>query len=209
MSAGNPPNLICGRDPSEVWDHAVAGHLDAHERGCTSCQAVVADYHSLRGPVSQYLSEPVEPPTSLAERIMARVRAELRPREWLILGSPHGPVRLKRSAAAAVQRHLIDQVPGVRARRCRIFSLVQEETVQDETVAHSDHAGSELTAAPEVEVAVSISVAVDDLDIPTAVASVRRVLVAGTHRLLSLTVARVDVDVVDLYDPEQDFPRRP
>ncbi len=199
MSADKPPRLVCGRDPCEVWDHAVTGQLDAHERACASCQAVVADYHSLRGPVSEYLSRPVEPPPSLAERIMARVRAELRPREWLILPSPYGPVRLERSAAAAVLRHLLDQVPGVRTRRCRISALDRAETA-----SLSDQPDSELA----VEVALSITVVVD-LDIPTAVAAVRQVVVARAHQLLDLTVARVDVEVVDLFEPELDPPPVP
>lgn len=189
MSEHNPVSLLCGRDPCEVWDEAVRGQLDTHEQGCPHCQAVAADARLVLTPVSEYLSERVEPPPSMVERIMVRVRTELRPREWLPLSSPHGPVRLERAAATSVLRHLLDQVPGVRARSCQI-SIV-------DLVEPAD--GTAQPIGLEVEVGLSISVAFD-LDIPVAVAAVRQVVVSGAETLLNLAVARVDVAVVDVFE---------
>jgi hypothetical protein len=194
MSAGDLPRLICGRDPSEVWDHAVAGDLDAHEEGCPYCQKVVTDYRFLEDPVGRYLSQPVEPPPNLAERVMSRVKSELRPRSWLVLSSPVGPIRLERRAAASVLRHLLDQISGLRARSCRILPVEAPEG-----------AGGEVAGGPtgRIPVTVSLSVAVAvGMDIPSTADSVRELVVEGAARLLGLEVGRVDVEVVDLFVEE-------
>ncbi len=195
MSAEDLPRLICGRDPSEVWDHAAAGTLDPHEQACPYCQKVVSEYRSIQDPVERYLRQPVEPPAHLAERIMSRVRAELRPRAWLVLPSPLGPIRLERGAAAGTLRQLLDQVPGLRARSCRILPVEGHGELGNEAE------GGPARRIP-VTVALTVAVAVG-MDIPSTADSVRQVVVEGGARLLGLEVRTVDVEVVDVFEEEQ------
>ena len=113
--------LGCGRDAALVWDRTEAGlPPDEHERDCPHCSAAFAEADRLHRLVHRMAAEPVEPPPSVLERAMGAVRTEFRQRDLLELASPHGPARLSRPAAAAVLRHAVDRMAGMRARSCRI-----------------------------------------------------------------------------------------
>lgn len=175
--------LPCGRDASIVWDRAEAGQTpDEHERGCAHCSAVYADAARLNTIVGRMAAEPVEVPPSVLERAMRTVRSELRRRDVITLASPHGPARLSRPAAAAVLRHAVDRMVGVRARSCRIEQKpgpTGEALVADVTMTVTAQFGLEL---------VSVS------------ARVRQMVIAAAEQALGVPVGRVDIEIVDLFE---------
>ncbi len=172
--------LPCGRDPVAVWDRAEAGlGPDTHERGCPHCRAVRADALRLDGAVHRMARQPVQPPPSLLTTVMGAVRTALRPEEALVLDSPLTPNRLARSAAATVLRAVVDGMDGLRARSCRI---------------EQPGPGS------DAEVALTVA-ARFGLDLAVATARVRRMVLAAGEQALGLPVRRVDIEVVDLWEP--------
>lgn len=179
---GTPPPLACGRDPAEVWDHATAGRLDAHARGCPYCTAAAADALALHQVVHRMAAQPVEPPPSVLERVMGAVRAELRVSDVLPLPSPHGPAGIARVAAAAVLRRAVDEMDGMRARSCRI---------------EHDPAGDGGGAVVAVTVAARFGV-----DLASATARVRQMVLAAADEVLGVPVAAVDIEVVDVFGEE-------
>jgi hypothetical protein len=170
--------LACGRDAAVVWDRAEAGvEPDAHERDCPYCLAVYADAGLLDVTVRRLAEEPVEPPPSVLDAVMAAVRTEPRLQETLALESPLGPNRLLHSAAAAVLRAVVDAVGGLRARSCRIEQPEQ---------------------GPAADVALTV-VAPFGADLAAVTAEARRMVLAASTEVLGVPVGRVDIEVVDLW----------
>jgi hypothetical protein len=186
MSPDDPADpiapLACGRDAATVWDRVAAGLApDEHERGCPHCAAAIADARGLSGVVHRMAAEPVVPPPSVLDRVMQAVRTEFRQRDLLALGSPLGPARLSRPAAAAVLRHVADRMAGVRARSCRI----------------EQPAGDAVPTGADVSITVAARFGVD---LASVTARVRQMVIAAGEQALGLPVRRVDIEVVDLLD---------
>jgi hypothetical protein len=170
--------LGCGRDAALVWDRAEAGlPPDEHERDCPHCCAAFAEADRLHRLVHRMAAEPVEPPPSVLERAMGAVRTEFRQRDLLELASPHGPARLSRPAAAAVLRHAVDRMAGVRARSCRI---------------------EQAPGTLEADVTITVT-APFGVDLASVTARVRQMVVAAGEQALGVPVRRVDIEVVDVY----------
>jgi hypothetical protein len=192
MSPDDPAHpiapLACGRDAATVWDRVATGLApDEHERGCPHCAAAIADARGLSGVVYRMAAEPVEPPPSVLERAMGAVRTEFRQRDLLELASPHGPARLSRPAAAAVLRHAVDRMAGVRARSCRI-----------EQAAGAGPDGQ--PAAADVMITVTARFGVE---LASVTARVRQLVLAAGEQALGVPVRRVDIDVVDVFEDGQ------
>lgn len=182
QSDGPAELLACGREAATAWDRAEAGVApDPHERDCVHCRAAFADAERLDAVVHRLAVERVEPPASVLERVMTAVASELRPGEMLVLESPLGANRLSRAAAAAVIRSVVDGMTGLRARSCRI-----EQT----------DGGA---AGPDVTVTVSVSTRFG-VDLASVGARVRQMVVAAGEQALGVTVTRVDIEVVDVWD---------
>ncbi|MFC5996795.1 Asp23/Gls24 family envelope stress response protein [Pseudonocardia hispaniensis] len=177
-AAGRPIEpLPCGRDAAQVWDHATSRRPDAHELGCPHCTAVAADARGLARFVHRIAAEPLDPPPSLLGRVIGAVSLERFPHDLVTLESPHGPVALSRAAAAAVLRHGVDQLDGVRARSCRI----------------------EQPDPGALHVAMTVTVRFG-ADLTTLAARVRSRVLAEGEQTLGLPVRRVDIEIVDMFD---------
>jgi hypothetical protein len=182
--------LACGRDAADVWDHAVEGTLDPHERECPHCRAAAADALGLDGVVHRMAAERPVPPPSVLDGVMQAVIdtvvAELRPQDLLPLDSPAGPARLSRPAAARVLRHVVDGMDGMRARSCRIEPV---------------GSGVDGAGADRFGVTVAITVTARfGVDLASVTARVRQMVVAAGEQALGVPVRSVDIAVVDLWD---------
>jgi hypothetical protein len=176
--------LACGRDAATVWDRAAAGTpQDEHERGCPHCTAAYADARGLDRVVHRLAAEELEPPPSVMDRVMTAVVTEFRPHDVLALPSPHGPARLSRPAAAAVLRHVVDGMGGLRARSCRIEQF------------------GDVGEALQVDVSITVAGRFG-VDLASVTARVRQMVIAAGEQALGVPVRRVDIDVVDLFEEE-------
>jgi len=184
--------LACGRDAADVWDHAVAGTLDEHERTCPHCRAAAADAAGLDGVVHRLAAERPIPPPTVLDAVLVSVRdavaAELRPQDLVPLDSPEGPARLARPAAARVLRHVVDRMDGMRARSCRIETELAKSTI-----------GTATADGFEVSVAITVT-ARFGVDLASVTARVRQMVVAAGEQALGVPVTRVDITVEDLWD---------
>lgn len=170
--------LPCGRDVEQVWQRL--DEVDAHERGCSYCQATRESLTVLRGLTQELAEDTGGPSLDLTGRIMAAVRADVRRHDLLPLPTPEpGTVRVSAHAVAAVLRFAADGVPGVRARRCRVATM--------------DSDGLAITV--EMSVAVSyrgfVRRALDD---------VRARVAAAAEARIGVRLERLDLILDDLYD---------
>ncbi len=192
MTSGPAPDagapiamLLCGRDAALVWDRAEAGlAADGHERDCPHCGAAFADAAGLGSVVHRIAAEPLELPASVLEQAMQVVRTQFRSQDVLALASPAGPVRLSRPAAAAVLRHVVDRMSGVRARSCRI---------------EQDPDGGNGSAPAAADITITV-VTRFGIELASVTARVRQMVIAAGEQALGMPVRRVDIDVVDVVE---------
>ena len=179
--------LPCGRDVETVWarlDEVDAGHADAHELDCPHCRAARESLRVLRSVTEQLIADDSAPSPGLTGRIMSAVRAEVRRGDLVRLptGEP-GAARVSEAAIAAVLRFAADQVPGVRARRCRVRP------------ADEDPPGD----AQAIEVRMTIAVSYRHFT--GALDQVRERIEAAATGRIGVRLARLDLTVDDVYQP--------
>jgi hypothetical protein len=189
--------LACGRDAAKVWERAAAGLPSTHDGACPHCQAVADDQRLLATAVTALVDEAVEPPTSLTERVMGAVLAELRPAHYLPLPTRHGHARIDRVTAAGVLRYAVAQMSALRVRSCQIYLI--------EPFGSGATSTGLVHGSPAVRINISVT-ARFGADLLSATARVRQMILAAAEELLGLPVTTVDVEVVDVFE---DPARRP
>jgi hypothetical protein len=116
--------LPCGRTVDDAWERLAAvdaGRADEHELSCPHCRTAHQSLRALRDATEELAADLDEPAPGLTDRIMSAVRADIRRRDMLPLPAfEPGAVEISEQAVAAVLRFAADEVPGVRARRCRL-----------------------------------------------------------------------------------------
>ena len=120
------PLLPCGRDPLEVADHAAAGVLDAHERDCPYCAAVIkaASLSARLGAEAAGAAvEDSAPPRDLVPAVMRSVRTELRSAREIPVPSDEGPAFVTDHVVATVLRDVLDAAGGLVVSSCRVEML--------------------------------------------------------------------------------------
>lgn len=171
--------LPCGRDAGEVWDAAGAGLLDEHVLECEFCRAIVAQRDALAAASDAYVRRTPKPPEGLTETVMQGVGAEQRLGRLLPVPTDEVAARLlvAETAIANAVRIVLDGDPAVIARRCRIEGY-----------------------DPAVGVRLWLTVAVSFAHFSRhGEDAVRARVVQAVGDLFELAVARVDLDVVDVF----------
>ncbi|MER7763505.1 Asp23/Gls24 family envelope stress response protein [Streptomyces sp. NPDC097619] len=196
--------LACGRDLAALWDGAgegarpetgrPGGSVDPHARDCPYCAAALADLARLRAAALAAVPVPGgEPdPALVTARVMEAVRSELRPGRTLPLGGAEG-CWIHEAVAARSLRAAAEEVPGVRAGSCRV-----------------DPPAGRGGAAGRGPVGVRLEVTVEyGRDLPQVCGAVRRAVAGAADQRLGLSVAGLDVAVVDLHEPPGPTRRSP
>ena len=170
--------LPCGRDVETVW--ARLDDLDAHQRDCPHCTAARESLLVLRSVTGVMIADESTPSPGLTGRIMSAVRAEVRRGDLVSLPSTQpGGARVSEAAIAAVLRFAADQVPGVRARRCRVQAVDVDEGA----------------------IEVRMTIAVSYRHFGGALELVRERIEAAATGRIGVRLSRLDLTVDDVYQP--------
>jgi uncharacterized alkaline shock family protein YloU len=119
----NPPEseraerLACGRPAGELLDQVAEGDprpRDAHQRGCVHCQAALAEYDRLWGPVRELAAERVDAPASVTDTALGRIRGAVEHADYAVLPGDRGRTRIAARVVVAAARDAAEAVPGVR-----------------------------------------------------------------------------------------------
>jgi hypothetical protein len=111
--------LPCGRTVEQVWADVESGRAGPHP-DCPHCGTARRSLDQLAEATRALVDDPAEPGTSLLDRIMDAVRADIGLGESIALPAPGGGVDISVHALSAVLRFAVDTVDGVRAHRCRV-----------------------------------------------------------------------------------------
>ncbi|MGW2831951.1 Asp23/Gls24 family envelope stress response protein [Streptomyces sp. NPDC001286] len=185
VTPGDDDELLpCGRLLSHTWRAWEEGIDDDHVRSCPWCREAVGELDQLETAVRGLRDDAAEASAwdaePLTRRVMDVVRLELRPGRPLPLGEPAEDLWVMEAVAARVLRAAAETVPGVRAGSCRLLDG-REDGTRDGTV------GARLDIhAPA------------DAVLPDVADRVRRCVREAADRELGMTLAAVDIRVIDL-----------
>ncbi|CCB72766.1 conserved protein of unknown function [Streptantibioticus cattleyicolor NRRL 8057 = DSM 46488] len=213
--------LPCGRSLPHVWEYAddptAAGPEDtAHLRDCPHCREALAGLRALDDYVrraegdeadgaERTLPEATRHTEGITARVMDLVRAETRPGRALALGGAADDAWIAEAAAAKVFRAAAETLPGVQAGSCRIAPADPGTAPAPATRWHRVPPGPLRVA---LDVVVSPRWTAHDVS-----AAIRERVTAAAHDTIGgLTLAAVDVHVLDLLDdtpPDPGRGRRP
>lgn len=177
-------DLPCGRSLESLWNRLDTPEIGEHERTCPHCTTARESLRALRDATRELAEERLEPRRDLTDRIMAAVRADVRRRGDLlpVRATEPGQLEISEQAVAVVLRFAADELPGIRARRCRVRTLNVDS--EGETVLHAE---------------LSIVAAYRD-DLAEQLRTLRETLGAACAASVGIRLGRLDLEVTDLYD---------
>ena len=181
--------LLCGARVDELLDQVSAGRdseYDAHQAGCTHCQAALAEYARLWAPVREVAATEVRAPDSFLESALARIRGVAADPEYGTVTGPHGTTRISARVVVVAARETAQDIAGVRVALSKLATA-------GITPIHDDlHAGPAAPAAVPVRGRDGRDAAQDEG--PRVVAGV-----AGRSTAIEVTLAAdYGVDLVEL-----------
>lgn len=184
--------LSCGRSIDDVWSH-IDGAPDAHERGCPYCLEARARLLRLSAATAglraaEAVDPDLQPEPGFTASVMSLVRAEVRRGQTFPLDVEEEPgLTISEQAVVGLVWAAADAVPGIRARRCEVHLVDEEE------------AGDVTAAARVTLVDVDLDVAVGPgTSIPAATAELRDRVARLVDAEAGLRVRRVDLRVEDV-----------
>lgn len=202
MAISEADRLTCGALVDDLLAQVTdddAPRAPAHQAGCPTCQATLAELSALWAPVRAIASEQVLAPAGLLSSVMARIR-ELSRNTWhAVIHSDQGQTRIAARVIAAIARLAAEDVPHV------TLALGGGRTAQGHTA--QEVAGPDVEAATDVGVAgthvvIDVQVAVEwGAHIPQLADQIRDQITRHIAAHTSLRTDQVNIAIVDVQAP--------
>ena len=201
--------LTCGRPVDALLEQVAegrAGERDAHQLGCTHCQAALAEYDRLWSPLRALAAETVTAPEGFVDDALARIRGAIERPDYATIASDtgRGVTRIAARVVVVAARQSAQRVPGVR---------VALGTHLDPTRARAAGRGADAAggAPPEPagttvdagvagsSTAIQITLAADyGIDLRALGERVRETVIARVRELTDLEPVQVTVIIDDV-----------
>lgn len=172
-------SLPCRRSVEQVWEDRDAGRA-APDPNCPHCATARRSLDQLAEATQLLVDDPAEPDSTLLDRIMAAVRADLSQTDTIALPAPG--VDVSTQALAAVLRFAVDSVDGVRAQRCTVVAAVDRTRELD---------------AVDVTMTVSLRFGSGEIE---ALREVRQRVGTALSSRIGLRLGRLDLEVADVWE---------
>ena len=181
--------LPCGASVDDLVDQVADGRSQErtpHQVSCPHCQAALAEYDRLLGPVRELAAEPVSVPDTVLVEVLRRIRGSLPDAEYGVLPGPRGATRISGRVVAVTARIVTEQVPGVRV------ALARNESERS--------GGTDVeTGVSGAGTAVRITLAADyGADLHALADQVRTAVAGAVHDLTGLETVQIDVTIDDV-----------
>ncbi len=187
MTAPDEGRLACGRPVEGVLAQVAEGRSadrDTHQQQCPHCQAALAEYDRLWGPVRELTAQRVTAPDSVVESALRRIRGVVEHPDYGIIDSSQGTTRIAARVVVVTARETAQGVSGVR-------------------VALSKHVGDAGVRAGVAgrSTAIEITLAADyGLDLHALAEQVRRQVEAQVRTLTDLDPVQITVIIDEVFE---------
>ena len=210
--------LSCGRSIDDVWSH-LDGPPDEHERSCPYCTEARARLLRLSDATTELRSAEVDDPAlqpdpGFTASVMGLVRAEVRRGQAIPLDPEDDPgLTISEQAVVSLVWEAADTVSGVRARRCRVRLVPEDDpedtdglaaqsatggpVVHDQVVDGEPAGGRPPRGGTLVDVDLALAVAAGT-SITVATSTLRSRVTERVGSAAGLRVRRVDLKVEDV-----------
>jgi uncharacterized alkaline shock family protein YloU len=118
MTGTGGDQLPCGAPIDDLIAQVADGDAarrTPHQQGCVHCQAALTEYARLWDPVTALAAERVQPPDSLIDEALRRIRTTLEHPEYGLLVGPDGLTRIALRVIIVTARTAAERTDGVRA----------------------------------------------------------------------------------------------
>lgn len=167
---GTGGHLACGADVDELLEQAADGHrrrLTGHQRDCPGCQAALAEFSRLWGPLQRLAAEPVAVPALLKAAVTRQIRKLVSDTWYTLHPSDTGALRVAAHVVARIARHAARTVPGVavafgRSTRGKNADLAERATLRHRH-PHAAVGVLGLTAVIDLAIAVQYGQQADEI----------------------------------------------
>lgn len=191
----NRQRLTCGRRAEDLVAQVADGRgaeRDAHQQQCPHCQAALAEYDRLWGPIRDLAAETVSPPPSLLEGALRRIRGVVQHANYGVITAADGSTRIAARVVVVTARETAQAVPGVRVALGRHVSSAGN-TDDDDPAVTAGVAGR--------STAVEITLAADyGHDLHHLADQVRAEVSAHVRALTGLEPVQVTVIIDDIFE---------
>jgi uncharacterized alkaline shock family protein YloU len=203
MTGEHHDQLPCGASVDDLIAQVADGDAarrTPHQQHCPHCQAALAEYDRLWGPVTDLAAARIQAPDSIIEEALRRIRQTSAHSEYGLLPGPDGLTRISVRVVIVTARVAAERTDGVRAALSHARPIATSMTA---TVA-AGVTGS--TTAIEITIAATYG-----LDLPDLADRVRHAVAADIRTRTGLHPADITVVIDDVLQPEQpdrDWPGR-
>ncbi|HEY2172281.1 MAG TPA: Asp23/Gls24 family envelope stress response protein [Mycobacteriales bacterium] len=160
-----------------------------HQQGCVHCQAALTEYARLWDPVTVLAAEHVQPPDSLIDEALRRIRTTLEHPEYgLLPGGPDGLTRIAVRVIIVTARTAAERTDGVRA------ALTHAAPSDSSATVAAGITGS--STAIEVTVAATYG-----HDLPALADRIRRTVAHDIRTYTGLRPADITIVIDDILQP--------
>ncbi len=184
-----------------------AGDLTVHQRGCVHCQAALAEFAALWGPVAEFAAIPVPVPPGIAAAVMSQIRMLMRDVWYTLQITGDGAIRIAARIVAALARDAARTVPGVRvalgrSTRSRLTATAERASLRHR---HPQAAIGVLGRTAVVDLAVAVGYG---YPVHEVARDIQRQVISSLSSNLGLRSVTVNITVDDIIDAETDQPGR-
>lgn len=196
--------LPCGAEVDPLLEQvADQGEPGTHQRGCVHCQAAIAEFAALWGPVAEMAAGPVPAPSGLTAAVMSQIRVLVRDVWYTLQTAELGTIRIATRIVAALARDSARMVPGVRVALGRSTHGKPAERAEQATFGHQ---------YPQSAVGVLGRTAVVDLAVAVAYGDpahlvardIQQHVIARLRDMIGLQTVVVNVTIDDILTGEDD-----
>ncbi len=197
--------LVCGRRAEDVLAQVADGRgaeRDAHQRQCPHCQAALGEYDRLWAPIRELAAETVNPPESMVESALRRIRGAVEHSNYGVVESPNGLTRISARVVVVTARETAQTVPGVRVALSKHITGSADDGDYSADGGHAgDAGGAEVTAGVAGRsTAIEITLAADyGLDLRRLGERVRDEVAARVRALTDLEPVHITVIIDDVF----------
>ena len=215
--------LVCGAPVEDLLEQVSlgdGGRRDDHQSGCPHCQAALGEYERIWTPVRELARSEVQPPESLLDDVIARIRDAAADPDYGTLPGPDGTTRISARVVVVTARETAQAIAGVRVALGRLVGVGVTPTTEPtgpESTATSPQAQG--PAQPETtgeigedelrvvagisgrSTAVEVTLAADyGTDLVALGESIRAEVAARVRDLTGLDPVAVTVLIDDVFD---------
>jgi uncharacterized alkaline shock family protein YloU len=193
MTGEHRDQLPCGASVDDLVAQVADGNAarrTPHQQNCTHCQAALAEYDRLWGPVTALAAEQIHVPDSIIEEALRRIRQTSAHPDYGLLPDTNGLTRISVRVIIVTARMAAERTDGVRA------ALTHARPIDGSTTATVAAGVAGTSTAIEITIAATYG-----HDLPDLADRIRRAVATDIRERIGLQPTNITIVIDDVLQP--------